>query len=123
MLFGVTPAMSGEIVLGGVHYLPRKPADAIRLGVCLAPEDRKHHGLVLPMSIANNVSLPAISSYSRIGFLRRDLEREVATTAVQSLNVRTPGIGQLAVKPLGGSGAERRVVGDPINQPRAARDA
>ncbi|HEX6765421.1 MAG TPA: sugar ABC transporter ATP-binding protein, partial [Polyangiaceae bacterium] len=51
-IFGVTPALGGTMTLEGKPYAPVTPRDAIERGVFLAPEDRKHHGLVLPMSIA-----------------------------------------------------------------------
>src|SRR5690606_12097536 len=51
-LFGITPALGGTIELEGKPFSPTRPRDAIDRGVYLAPEDRKRHGLVLPMSIA-----------------------------------------------------------------------
>ncbi|HVV53211.1 MAG TPA: sugar ABC transporter ATP-binding protein, partial [Polyangia bacterium] len=57
-IFGVTPARAGTMVLDGLPFAPRSPREAIERGVYLAPEDRKHHGLVLPMSITENTTLP-----------------------------------------------------------------
>ena len=48
----------GSMRLEGRAFLPRRTSDAIRRGVYLAPEDRKRHGLVLPMTVAENTSLP-----------------------------------------------------------------
>jgi ribose transport system ATP-binding protein len=75
-VFGARPALGGSMRVGGHAFRPRHPRDAIRHGVYLAPEDRKRHGLVLPMSVAANVSLPALPGYARLGFLDRQRERQ-----------------------------------------------
>src|SRR6266851_9931693 len=77
-IFGVTPALAGTMTVDGRPFAPRCTRDAIDRGVYLAPEDRKRHGLVLPMSVAENTSLPAVSSYARFGWLDRKTERRIA---------------------------------------------
>jgi ribose transport system ATP-binding protein len=102
-IFGVTPAVSGTMTLDGKPFVPRKSRDAIARGVFLAPEDRKRHGLVLPMSVAENTSLPNIGSYSRWGWLDRARERRVAEAEVARLKTRTPSIRQRVVNLSGGN--------------------
>jgi ribose transport system ATP-binding protein len=102
-IFGVTPALSGSMTVGGRTYAPRRPRDAIDRGVYLAPEDRKRHGLVLPMTVAENISLSSIATLGRAGLLHRDAERRVAEAEVTRLRVRTPSIFQRAVNLSGGN--------------------
>ncbi|XXY51315.1 sugar ABC transporter ATP-binding protein [Sorangium sp. So ce269] len=102
-IFGVTPALSGRMTLEGREFAPRVPRDAIDRGVYLAPEDRKRHGLVLPLSIAENTSLPDIGNYNRWGLLDRTKERRVAESEVKRLRTKTPGIGQRVVNLSGGN--------------------
>jgi ribose transport system ATP-binding protein len=102
-IFGVTPARSGTMRLGGRPFAPRRPRDAIRRGVCLAPEDRKRNGLVLPMSVAENSSLPNVGSYSRWGWLDRATERRVAQTEVARLGIKTSSIATKVVTLSGGN--------------------
>jgi len=102
-IFGVTPALGGSMLLDGQPYLPRNTRDAISRGVYLAPEDRKRHGLVLPMTIAENTSLPAIANYSRGGWLNRRREKQVAEAEVARLRTRTPSIRQKVVNLSGGN--------------------
>ena len=71
VLFGVDPANGGSMKLNGKAYDPRNVRSAISQGIYLAPEDRKRHGLVLPMSIAQNTSLPDIQNYPPKGWLNR----------------------------------------------------
>ena len=66
-IFGVTPARAGTMLLDGKPFAPRSPRDAIKRGVYLAPEDRKHHGLVLPMSITENTTLPGAALLQPLG--------------------------------------------------------
>ena len=60
-IFGLHPrTSSGQILVDGKPTTIRSPADAIRAGIALAPEDRKAEGLVLSMNVAENVSLPSL---------------------------------------------------------------
>jgi ribose transport system ATP-binding protein len=102
-IFGVTPALSGRMKLDGKPYLPNQPRQAIDAGVYLAPEDRKRHGLVLPMSVAQNTSLPNVASYAAFGWLDRKTEREVAENGVRRLRTKTPSIRQPVVNLSGGN--------------------
>ena len=107
-IFGVAPALSGQMLLEGKPYWPRTAREAIERGVYLAPEDRKQHGLVLRMSVAENSSLPNVASYARFGWLDRATEQEVAEAGVKRLRTKTPSIRQ-AVGNLSG-GNQQKVV-------------
>ncbi|HEY2407883.1 MAG TPA: sugar ABC transporter ATP-binding protein [Polyangiaceae bacterium] len=102
-IFGVTPARSGSMTVEGRPFSPRRPRDAIRRGVYLAPEDRKRHGLVLPMSVAENTSLPSVGERTRFGLLDRSAERRIAEAEVARLRVKTPSIQQKVVTLSGGN--------------------
>ncbi len=102
-IFGVTPALSGGMKLEGKPYAPQEPRDAIQAGVYLAPEDRKRHGLVLPMSVAQNTSLPNVGSYAPLGWLDRKTETVVAENGVKRLRTKTPSIRQAVVNLSGGN--------------------
>jgi ribose transport system ATP-binding protein len=102
-LFGIDPPVSGRITLGGRPYAPRTPRDAIAQGVYLAPEDRKRHGLVLPMSVSENTSLPNVANYNRWGWLDRTTERKVAEAEVARLRIKTPTVEQKVVNLSGGN--------------------
>ena len=102
-IFGVTPPLGGSVNLDGNPYTPASPRDAIDSGISLAPEDRKRHGLVLPMSVAENTSLPNVATYSRFGILDRAKERKVADAEVARLRTKTPNILQKVVNLSGGN--------------------
>lgn len=102
-IFGVTPALAGRITLDGQPFLATSPRAAIERGVYLAPEDRKRHGLVLGMSIAQNTSLPAVSEYARFGWLDRETELRVAQQEKERLRIKAPSIHQRVVNLSGGN--------------------
>ena len=103
VIFGVNPALRGRMVLAGEPFLPRSTRDAIERGVYLAPEDRKRHGLVLPMTVAQNTSLPDVGTYAGGGRLDRQKEAYIAEQQVKRLRIKTPTIGQKVVNLSGGN--------------------
>lgn len=103
VLFGVDRATGGEMWLNGETYLPRKPADAINRGLFLAPEDRKLHGLVLPMTITQNISLPDVVNYRPRFWLGRARERQVAAEQQQRLAIKASSLDQKTVTLSGGN--------------------
>ena len=95
-IFGVTPALAGELELDGQSFRPSCPADAINAGIALAPEDRKQHGLVLPMTVRENASLPSLERDQSKGFLNHEAELKIADRAVEQMSIKTPTIEQIA---------------------------
>lgn len=102
-IFGATRALGGTMTLGGEPYQPRTTRDAIDRGVCLAPEDRKRHGLVLPMTVVENASLPGLARYARSFWLDRAAERRAARAEVDRLRIKTPTLDQPSVNLSGGN--------------------
>jgi rhamnose transport system ATP-binding protein len=102
-LFGTEPATAGTIKLNGKPVTIKSPGQAMALGIGYVPEDRKEHGLVLPMSIGDNVTLPVLSSYASMGWLNAGRALEVAKASCRQLEVKMAGIGQKAVHLSGGN--------------------
>jgi rhamnose transport system ATP-binding protein len=92
VLFGLTPATEGEILLRGQAAQIRTPADAVDLGIAYVPEDRRRHGVILELPIAENATLAILRRITKGGFLDFDREREIAATYVEKLGVKTPSI-------------------------------
>jgi ribose transport system ATP-binding protein len=91
-LFGAEPIYNGRIHLDGSPINIRTPKDAIQAGVVLAPEDRKHQGLILGMPVRANISLPSIWRLSNRGFVRNRLENTMANEFQQKMDIRCPSI-------------------------------
>src|SRR5689334_2727743 len=102
-LFGTEPATSGTIRLDGRTVTIKSPDAAMALGIGYVPEDRKEHGLVLPMSIADNISLPIIASFARGGWLDAKRERAAAAAGAKQLEVKMASVEQQAGQLSGGN--------------------
>ena len=102
-LFGTEPATAGTIKLDGRVVTINNPDTALSLGIGYVPEDRKEHGLVLAMSIADNVTLPVVGRCARLGWLNAGRERQAAKTASQQLEVKMAGVEQKAGELSGGN--------------------
>lgn len=66
------------------------PAKAIRTGIALIPDDRRDAGLVMGLSIADNVVLPHLARISRRGIVHRRTEHETATDAATRSTLSAP---------------------------------
>ncbi|MCP5519625.1 MAG: sugar ABC transporter ATP-binding protein [Verrucomicrobiales bacterium] len=102
-IFGVDPIRSGEIRVHGCPASLRSPREAIRAGIGLLPEDRRQFGLVLPLSIKHNVSLPNTDRVYPRGLLRTAEERRLAQECVTGLRIKTPHIDQASGNLSGGN--------------------
>ncbi len=109
-IFGVDRPLAGRMILDGQGYSPKKPRDAIAAGVYLAPEDRKRHGLVLPMTIAQNTSLPDIANYTPRGWLNRRREVRVAQAERERMAIKAPTV-QVKTVNLSGGNQQKVVLG------------
>jgi len=92
-LFGITPADSGEIVLDGRRVRIRSPRDAVARGIAYVPEDRRRHGVVLEMPVAHNISLAVHPTLFPRGWIRPDVEADLAGRFIADLGIRTAGPG------------------------------
>jgi len=94
MLFGVAPVASGEIHLHGRPIRPKDVVSAISSGLALVPEDRKRHGVILDLTVRDNISLPLLRRISTLGVVRRRRERAVADKYRDALRIKTPSLSQ-----------------------------
>jgi ribose transport system ATP-binding protein len=119
-LFGIDPPRGGTILLDGKPVAIRHPLDAIRAGLALVPEDRKLQGLILEMSVQQNVGLATLGRNARAGaFIDFDRERRDAVGMIQKLQLRPPNSRQ-SVQSLSGGNQQKVVLAKwLLLQPRA----
>ena len=109
VLAGADPCDSGRILIEGTAVRLQSPADAIRRGIGLLPEDRKAQGLVAGLTVARNIALPHARRLARLGFLPRRAEAALAEPLVKELRVRaTP---SQPVRLLSGGNQQKVVLG------------
>ncbi len=91
-LFGADASESGTVTLDGKPIAIHCPADAIRAGIVLAPEDRKKDGLCTKLSIRENIALPNLDLLcNKFGVVNRKKEHEMAQKAQQDLSIKMAG--------------------------------
>jgi ABC-type sugar transport system ATPase subunit len=108
-LFGLDRAARGRVLLRGEPVSIRRPGDALALGIGLIPEDRKRHGLILPMSAVANISMPILERLARLGWVMRGRERTMARGFFDRMSVRAPGL-DTAVAALSGGNQQKIVL-------------
>jgi ribose transport system ATP-binding protein len=102
-LFGSQPITRGEIC---VQQRPRKfrsPGEAIKAGLGFLPADRKREGLVLPMSVGDNIALTLLSRLASFGFMRSRRRNRLAQDLIRTLAAKVSGPAQPAVELSGGN--------------------
>jgi len=90
-IFGITPADSGEILLNGQRVEIHSPQDAVARGIAYVPEDRRRHGVILEMPIAQNMTMAIHRKVFPGTWLRFGAERQLALNYIRDLSIRTSG--------------------------------
>jgi rhamnose transport system ATP-binding protein len=117
-LFGIAPADEGTIEIHGHRVRITNPRQAMQYGLALVPEDRQHHGLVLPMDIADNVTLPILARFTRRGWIANKGAHQAAHDAVNQMQVKATTIWQ-QVRELSGGNQQKVVLAKWLStQPR-----
>jgi rhamnose transport system ATP-binding protein len=89
VLFGITPADEGAILLRGQRVVIDEPGRAVELGIAYVPEDRRRHGVILEMPVAANATLAVLRKIARGGWIDFRREQAVASKYVQRLGIKT----------------------------------
>ncbi len=110
LIAGADRLQTGQIRLNGTAVRLASPAQAIAHGVGLVPEDRKHQGLVLGMSVQDNISFAVLQSLARLGWLSTLMCEQLADRYIQEMRIRTPAR-QQAVGTLSGGNQQKVVLG------------
>ena len=107
-IFGIDPPLEGTITVAGRRLEAGNPKAAIRQGVFLVPEDRRASGLIVDLSIRENVTLPALSRYATWGLVSVGRERTGVEAIVGRLRLKARSI-EAPVASLSG-GNQQKVV-------------
>ena len=103
LLYGADHRRVGTVEIDGVAVPPDSPPAAIRAGLVLCPEDRKHDGIIQSRSVQENITISSRRHFSPFGLLNRKKEAELADDYIAKLKVRTPSRNQDIVNLSGGN--------------------
>ncbi|RWL55417.1 ATP-binding cassette domain-containing protein, partial [Mesorhizobium sp.] len=109
--FGVLRGLSGEILIDGKPVSIASPTEAShgRIGMALIPEDRKTEGLMLPMTVRENLSFAALDRLSKAGIIDRVAEQRLIDDMVGLLAIKTAGL-DIPVGALSGGNQQKVVI-------------
>lgn len=102
-IFGIDPFDTGEIMIDGKRITKPTPENMITQQIGFAPEDRKHQGLILGMTVADNIMLVAQRRLIKIGFRQLLKEREITENLIKELEIKTPSLGTETLNLSGGN--------------------
>ncbi len=91
VLFGLTPADSGEILLNGAPIRIGSPQEAVAHGIAYVPEDRRRHGVILDLPIAHNMTMAIHPRIFPGAWLRFGAEQQLALDFIRDLGVKAYG--------------------------------
>jgi len=109
-IFGVFKEKTGQIFYRGDQLKINSPADAIDNGIYYLSEDRKEEGLILGLSVADNISISVLKTILNANtFIDAAAEKDLAEKYIKDLNIKTPSEKQL-VKNLSGGNQQKVVI-------------
>ncbi|WP_429164559.1 ribose ABC transporter ATP-binding protein RbsA [Aeromonas rivipollensis] len=106
LIYGASPISSGAVEVDGKVLVPRTPADGLAAGIAYISEDRKGDGLVLELSVRENMSLCALGEFISHGKIDGKAERQAVSDYVRLFNIKTPSQDQL-IKLLSGGNQQK----------------
>lgn len=106
---GTDPHVDGSVRVKGRAVSFRHPSHAVRAGIVLIPEDRKHQGLVLEHSIEDNIAVPSLHRIAKIGWIGPRSVRELAQGVARRLGVK--GRPQDPASSMSGGNQQKAVIG------------
>lgn len=110
LIFGEYKKASGDIYIDGKKVNIHSPKDAIENGIAYLSEDRKKEGLVLGMSVGENMSLSNLKKYEKAAFkISRKDERADVSEYIEKLFVKTTGFNQ-KIKNLSGGNQQKVII-------------
>lgn len=110
-IFGGTRLSGGQIFIDGQPVSIDKPAQAIRAGMMLCPEDRKAEGIIPVHSVRDNINISARRKHIHAGCLINNAWESInAEHHIKSLNIKTPGAQQLIMN-LSGGNQQKAILG------------
>lgn len=103
MIYGAVKPESGKILVGGQEVNFRHPKDALKHKIVLMPEDRKKQGLILEMSVRENIVLSVLKDISSGVFVSGKKQSAMVDKYVDAIRIKTPSPEQKAKNLSGGN--------------------
>lgn len=115
LIFGADPKDSGEIFVHGKAVDIRQPLDAVKNGIGYLSEDRKQYGVVVGMSVANNIVMTDLDKYKSGPLINDSAIEKESEKYIQSLKIKTPS-GKQLIRNLSGGNQQKVVIAKWLEQ-------
>jgi len=109
-IFAADPKIQGRVYLNGKEINPKNPRQAVKLGISMVPEDRKSHGVILGLPIANNICLSIYEKIAKLLFVNEKEETNTVDRMISRLKIKTPS-SRLNAGSLSGGNQQKVVLG------------
>jgi len=110
IIFGAEKAENGVVNINGKKLMRITPNIAVASKVALVPEERRKEGILVDETVTSNLSIANLKEFTKLGFINKNKEKEVARRMVDDLQIKTPSINQ-QVKHLSGGNQQKIAVG------------
>jgi rhamnose transport system ATP-binding protein len=87
-VFGIDRYDAGQVTVHGKQLKKASPVSAMSAGIGFVPEDRRQQGLVMDMSVQQNVALASLGALRKGGLIRSSAERAMATDWATRLKIK-----------------------------------
>ncbi len=106
-IFAADKTKKGDLFLHGKQTHIRSPYHAVRKGIVMVPEDRKQQGVILSLSIKENISLTNFYKITnKLGFIKAKKERDLTKELIGKLSIKAPH-GNIEVAKLSGGNQQK----------------
>lgn len=117
-IYGAIKLDSGEIYIDGKLIVNKSEGDAVSHKITYVSEDRKKDGLVLGMSVKENISLSALVNFAKNGIINKAKEEEEAKNYIKKMSIKTPSMNQLVRNLSGGNQQKVSIAKSLMNDPK-----
>ncbi|GAB3476652.1 ribose ABC transporter ATP-binding protein RbsA [Marinomonas epiphytica] len=118
VIYGDLPKESGQVFVEGQPITPKTPQDGLSQGIAYISEDRKGDGLVLGLSVKENMSLSALQHFSSGLHINGSQERDAVQEFIQLFNIKTPSEKQIIGNLSGGNQQKVAIAKGLLTQPK-----
>jgi ribose transport system ATP-binding protein len=109
-IYGADKAKDLKIMINDKPIKIKRPRDGKHNSIGLLPEDRKLDGLVLPFSVADNITMSSLEEISKFGIVDSSKQKEIAERQIKSLSIKTPSR-NTKTKSLSGGNQQKCIMG------------
>ncbi|MBQ3421267.1 MAG: ATP-binding cassette domain-containing protein, partial [Romboutsia sp.] len=109
-IYGYYKKQSGEIYIKGKKIENKSAKDGLKNGIAYVSEDRKGDGLILGLSVKENMSISSLDKVSSLLSINKSKELKEVKNYIDKMNIKTPSENQI-IKNLSGGNQQKVAIG------------